>query len=528
MTWANDKFLLPGASWSFRPKQAEALWVIHKMNGLLAPIGVGFGKTLISYLAQAALGVDNAIIMMPPGSLPGYKTEVEKYIKSFNRGPGRTQVVPYSVLSQPTSSRLLEDIAPDAIICDEAHCLSDPTAARTSRFLAYMARHPDTLFVGMSGTLYRKSITDVAHLAALALRSGSPVPRPGSEDLNSWSRILDTKGWAEAHEYAWFESSFVRKVGVDPGTYGKVNRARSAAYRRLVSCPGVVTTEEASCTVSLTLNKVPIEPPASVLDKIAEVKATRTSPDGEDFYEEDSRLFGAMRNLACGFYYKFDWAAVGGRNEDWIIARRAWLRALTKELFQNKAMSYDSPKLVSAKVDSDLEADHDLVTSSFLHFARGEWNKVKHLPEPPRVTVWVDTYLIDYVKANYLGRPELVWYDSQAIGEGLSGAGFDVYGAGTDLTGPERSAAASIGAHGTGRNLQDWHKAVVVEPCMSGHIWEQLLGRLHRGGQERNVTFDLLIPGDLFNNSIDSAKADAKFIQSMSGGPQRLLTATWT
>jgi len=184
--------------------------------------------------------------------------------------------------------------------------------------------------------------------------------------------------------------------------------------------------------------------------------------------------------------------------------------------------------LVSDGIDRELATDPALAGSNYLHFVRSEWNKVKHLPEPPRKTVWVDTYLLDYVVANYKDRPEIVWYDSQAFGEGLASCGFPVYGAGTDLTGPERSLAASIGAHGSGRNLQDWAKAVVVESGMSGHIWEQLLGRLHRGGQERNVVFDILIPGDLFSSSIDSAKADAKFIQSMSGGPQRLLTAEWT
>lgn len=529
LEWANTTFLKPGATWSFRPAQADALYAMSREKGLLAPIGVGHGKTLISWLAPTALQVKSAVIMMPPRDTAPFGIETTRYESQFRRDLDiKIDIVPYSMLSQPESTDLLERLAPAAIICDEVHCLADYTSARTKRFLRYMEEHPETLFVGMSGTLYKKSITDVAHLAWLALKRGSPMPDPASEDLKAWSRVLDVKGMAEAHEYKWFEQTVTKRMKVSDEVSGTIKRARKAAYLRLASCPGVVTTESASCDMGLTIHKVEVAVPQHVQDLVAAVKTSKASPDGEDVYATDAHHIAAMRNITSGFWYKWDWNAIGGRNEDWIMRRSAWNRALNNELENHSGVGYDSPKLVGDRVDKELAADPGLANQKMLYFAREKWNEVSHLPEPPRLTVWVDKYLIDKILDLYKDGPYLFWYDSNAFQEELESRGIPCYGAGTSLTGPERRLAASINAHGQGRNLQDWKHAVVLEPSLGGSAWEQLLGRLHRGGQTRNVQYDLIVAGGMFEQSINNARADARFIEDMSGSPQRLLTSSWT
>lgn len=524
--WAEARYTKPDSTWRFRPAQEQALYVMAHYKGLLAPIGVGHGKTLISWLAPDALAVDRAIIMMPPRDVLPYNKEVARYTKEFRYAQGpNVHVVPYSVLSSVNSSALLDEHQPQAIICDEAHCLADPSSVRTRRFLRYMAEHPETLFVAMSGTLYSKSITDVAHLSGLALRGLSPMPRYG-EDLSLWARVLDVKGLAEHHEYKWFEANVVSPMGVSADVTGQIARARKAAYVRLTSSPGVVTTDAASCDMPLTLRNIPLNVPAHLQQLIDQVKASKESPDGEDIYVTDAHHIGAMRNIAAGFYYKWDWAAIGGRNEDWLMRRTAWTRELVKELEHNSKVDYDSPALVSARIDRELEVKPELAEKYMLYFARAKWNEVSHLPEPPRKTVWLDKYLVDRAMA-YAGQSVILWYDSQAIEEELLARGVPCYGGGTYLTGPERFLAASMNAHGQGRNLQDWQHAVVLEPSLGGKPWEQLLGRLHRGGQTRSVTYDLLVAGDLFQSSLANARKDARFIEDMSGSPQRLLSATW-
>lgn len=525
--WADALFKKPECKWDFRQAQHDALFAMNKARGLLAPIGVGHGKTLIVWLAPRALGVERAVIMMPPRDLEPFSRETLRYSEHFDNGTCHVTYVPYSMLSQPDASDLLERLGPQAIICDEVHCLADKDSVRTRRFLRYMNDHPTTLFVGLSGTLYRKSVTDVSHLAALALREKSPIPREG-EDLSAWSRILDVRGMAEAHEYAWFEGNVVRKTGVPDDVTGKIERARKAAYIRLASSEGVVTTETASCQQDLTLRKVVLPVPPGLQSKIDQIRATRASLDGEDVYATEAHLVGAMRNMASGFTYKYDWAAIGGRNEDWLMRRTAWLRELTHELRNNSRQGYDSPLLVSQEVDRRLSDDPGLSDKNMLYFTRAMWNEVSYLPEPPRITVWHDMFMVEEVLRRYKDLPVILWYDSQAVEEYLLSRNVPCYGAGTLLEGPERFLAASVQAHGQGRNLQDWRHSVVMEPGYGGGTWEQLLGRLHRQGQTRPVLYDIVVSGELYERSLDNARKDARFIQTMSGSPQRLLYCNWS
>lgn len=525
--WADKEFKRPDCLWEFRQAQHDALYAMSKAKGLLAPIGVGHGKTLIAWLASRALGVERSVIMLPPRDVEPFKKEVERYNKHFDPGPCVITYVPYSTLSQPNASGLLEALAPQAIICDEVHCLADKESVRTRRFLRYMNEHPDTLFVGMSGTLYKKSVTDVSHLAALALRDKSPMPRDG-EDLAAWSRILDVRGMAEAHEYAWFEGAVVNKMSVPGDVHGKIERSRKAAYIRLASSEGVVTTEAASCSQELTLHRVNLVVPAGLQEKIDQIRATRASLDGEDIYATEAHLVGAMRNMASGFSYKYDWAAIGGRNEDWLMRRTAWLRELSSELRNNSRQGYDSPFLVSQELDRRLLENPALQDKSMLFFSRAMWNEVSHLPEPPRITVWHDMFMVETVLRQYRDREVILWYDSQAVEEYLTSQGVTCHGAASSLEGPARFLAASVQAHGQGRNLQDWNHGVVMEPGLGGAVWEQLLGRMHRQGQKRAVTYDIVVAGELYDQSLSNARNDARFIQTMSGSPQRLLYCNWT
>jgi superfamily II DNA or RNA helicase len=108
--------------------------------------------------------------------------------------------------------------------------------------------------------------------------------------------------------------------------------------------------------------------------------------------------------------------------------------------------------------------------------------------------------------------------------QGLREAGFDVYGKGTDLHGPARTVAASYRVHGEGRNLQEWSHALVLEPPQSPQRWEQLLGRMHRPGQNAPyVQYDICT----HVQGMEQALEGARFLQEVQGQPQKLLEATW-
>lgn len=508
-----------------KPIQADALWVIHKERGLVAPIGVGGGKTLITYLAPLALGAKRVVIMLRKADVRGYEIETAKYARHFLDVDAEVTVVPYNMLSDPRASELLESLKPEAIVCDEAHNLANPSSARTVRFTRYLDAHPDTRLVLMSGTMFKTSIMDVAPLARYALGEGSPLPRHGIH-LDAWSHVLDPRGMASESEHLWFRR-VIDWAGVEEaGT--KIETARRAAHVRLASAPGVVFTATQSTDVPLTINKIRVPAPVDLAERIEEVKASRVSPDGENVITDDMHLVDTMRCMATGFYNRWAWEEIGGKDEEWLTRRAAWSRALNIERMGNSRPNYDSPKLIGDAVLARLFAEPELADRLSLYFARRQWFEVEDRPAPPVKSVWLDKYLIDWTLETYRDKPVILWYSSIAVGEELAARGVPTYGEGTWLEGPGRLVAASIQVHGTSRNLQAWSHAVVIEPPSGGTAWEQMLGRLHRAGQERPVTFDVLLPHRCVEQALVNAIENAKFIQAVQGTPQRLLSAAFT
>lgn len=379
----------------------------------------------------------------------------------------------------------------------------------------------------MSATLIRNSVADAAKLSEYTLGVRSPLPHAGHQ-LEVWQHVLDPRDAASADERAWFEERVVRRMGVDPNEYTKIEAARVAAGRRFVQSNGIVFTPAASTDVPLTINRIEVPLPESVDSLLRKVQTENVSPDGE-YLTTDMHISTCVRSVSCGFYNRWAWEKVpGGRDQDWLDRRGAWRRALAGELRNNAKTNYDSEKLVSDYVLAECVLTPELVDKTILHNSRWRWAQVEDRPEPPSVPVWVDTFLIDEVLRRYQNEKVIIWYSHQAIEQELTRRGVTCYGEGTFLEGPERLVGASIRVHGTGRNLQDWNKSVVLELPSDGLAWEQLLGRLHRQGQTRPVQFDVITCHPVMAKALTTAIENAKFIQSMQMTPQRLLTATWT
>lgn len=529
MAWADATFRSPSCKWTFRKHQAEALYVLHRHSGGLFPIGVGDGKTLVFFLAAGALGAERAIGMMPPRDVAPYLREIERYKDAGFIGWRPTEIVPYSTLSSMACSDLLDSRRPDAIIADEVHSLANPDAARTRRFLRYMEAHPDTRFVGMSGTLYSTSVADCAHLAGLALRDGSPLPRRGAH-LDAWMSVLDVGDEPSRTDLRWFRP-VVERFGdagdLDANGMSRTG-ARVAARNRFVSAPGVVSTDKLSCTLPLTLRVVTVAPPTVVEDAIAEARDTQVGPDGEYIDNPDAMAL-LVQDLATGFFHRWDWSSVpGGRNDDWLLRRRAWNSAVRAELEGARA-GYDSPGLVEQTVSEALAETPGLAETSQLHWVYSKYREMDHI-RPGRATDWISKYLLDWADTRRAeleadGQCAIFWYSSRCMGAELAARGWSVYGEGTDLEGPERMIAASWHVHGQARRLHEWNRGVVLELPGSGKTWEQLLGRMHRAGQERPVEYELVVNRHT-RGSLSRAREHADFIQSQTG-PQRLLHAVW-
>ena len=86
--------------------------------------------------------------------------------------------------------------------------------------------------------------------------------------------------------------------------------------------------------------------------------------------------------------------------------------------------------------------------------------------------------------------------------------------------------AASVRAHGTGKNLQQWDEALIMGFTSSGKTIEQLLARHHREGQKSDIVKFHFYAHSLENlNAFETCLGDADYIEATSGAEQRIRAA---
>ncbi len=531
--------------------QAWALDEISSVHGILGPIAVGDGKTLLDLLAAMALPDCKVAVLLIPPSLRAQMLTVDWdfYAQHWNL-PNRSDsrwftpglpmlhVVSYSELSSAKSSDLLEQIQPDLVIADEAHLLQNRTAARTKRFMRHFSRHPETRFLCWSGTLTTKSHLDYAPLAALALKDGSPAALhyPTQEE------------WAGALDPSLFPNGAGKLLQFcNPG-----EKLVDGYRRRLEDTAGVVSSPPTmNCSASLVIRERSISTPASISSALMQLYTTWQRPDGEELVSALD-VHRCAKEISAGLYNHWIWP----RKEPlevrqlWLARRKEWHKEMREKLKQSREF-LDSPLLCAKAAIRWYEgyvhvdeqgARHEISPRS----KNGPhptweaetwlpWKEVRETCEPQTEGVWIDKFLVedagDWARQNV----GIVWYEHDLFGRELARhGGFPYFGPGADASSAlllergGRSIVASIRAHGTGKNLQCFQAGLVANSPSDAAVWEQLIGRTHRQGQLADeVTVDLYRHTQPVIEALDRARMLAGYIAGTMGGPQKLLKATW-
>jgi hypothetical protein len=461
----------------------------------------------------------NAVYLVKPDLKRQLQREAEHfYGKHFNLPLDRITIVSYTELSSANTATILEKIDPDLIICDEAHCLRHKDSARTKRFMRFAKEHPNCRYVFLSGTMTTRSVRDYAHLIELALRKNSPLPR-GYYEINDWAGALDVKP-----EYE-MDPGVLRHFCVGNET------VREGYRRRLVETLGVVATEEGAIGTSLIIRKLTMMVPSDVCDMIEDVEK-KWELDGEEIVTA-VEMFRALKQLAMGFYYYWDWP--GDPDVEWLEARAEWNKEVRQRL-QGAGEGFDSPLLLARAAERRQLWDEDgrpkpKPEKMWESESWAAWSLVKDRKPPPTKPAWISDFAIcaAIAWAKTQEQPAIIWYSSVALGEKIATlGGYPLFGAATDASeSREPVIVASIPTQGTGKNLQHYSRNLVVELPPNGTTFEQLAGRTHRPGQTADeVVIEWFGHTAELENSMAKVLADAEYMEQTTGQRQKVLYAT--
>ncbi len=531
-------------------EQARSIAAFDMVGGLLAPVPVGRGKTLIAMsLAsrQFSKGVRKILILVPATNLSGFLKQapwirtktpanvplhvvagvMKNRLRVARSNTPGAYVLPYSMLSTEDTADLLEGIEPELIIADEVQNLKWMTSGRTKRIVKYMSKHPACAFAGMSGTITNKSIRDYWHLITWALGERSPLP------VSPWlagnlASVLDSEAmpsrrqmeeWAPLRRWArvWFPAK-----DFDMGVVG----LREAYQLRLTSAPGVVSSNS-DCMVDthLIVRNTPIpdhkqHPDWEKLDELMEqVEGMYISPTGDEIAHA-IHTHKWMRELTMGFYNKLVWPEpevlarrrnieVGDAAELLTLARshheakQDYSKELRRWFGGQHRDRLDTPRLVGQSM-AQHGAD-EVGKKLYGYWKHMKDQELEDMPVRDRIPVRVCDYKIVQAVEWARGRDGgILWYHHQEVGlwlmSYLEAAGIEAIHCPAGYPIIESSDAeaeefshklhvCSIGSHGTGKNLQHHTNQLCVEWPRGAHTVEQLLGRLHRTGQEAECLY---------------------------------------
>lgn len=507
-------------------EQAVALLELADTQGVFGALGVGKGKALLSVLAPVVLGAERPILFVPAQLRDQTMRQVLPKARAHWKTHPGLRVHGYSELSIASGKRMLLTYRSDLILLDEAHEVKSMDSARGKRVREYLKEEPLTRVVVLSGSVTKRSILDYWQLLLWSHKPDRcPVP-------NDWQQLKD---WSCA-----LDEGIPPEQVMAPGALmllcNEGETARAGYRRRLTETPGVVASGDNELACSIVIARHPVKVPNHISSMMAEMRRSWATPGGEEF-SEAIELWRHMRELACGFYYRWDPAAPS----DWLLARKAW-KTWARETIRNNRRSLDSELVLVNYLDRVASSEETRVSKDDFEGIKllTDWRTIKDTFDPNTVAVWESDFALTAASL-WLNtsvsdeHPEggIVWTSAVAFGERLAtesgyryfGAGMEASTAIADATGP---IIASISAHGQGKNLQRWSRNLVATPPSSGKTWEQLAGRTHRHGQMGDkVEFDVWTHAEELEAALRQARNDAAYIEATIGARQKLCFADW-
>jgi hypothetical protein len=546
----------PGGTMSLRPFQAACLAEFYDTGGLLAQGPVGCGKSLPALLYVLVLSLHPDPPQRPWLVVPAhmredtYRDAIEKYgrhwqlpnlrvgVSSIAPPQGALTIVTYNEISVAAGTARLQTGQPDAIFFDEAHCVKNTEASCTRTFHSYITKRRKAgervRVAAVSGTMAKRSLHDLWHIAYWCRPDMFPLPHhyPTLED---WALALDEKIGDRERVDPGALVLFAEDFGVKrEGLEDERSLARRGVQRRIFSTPGFLTSKAAEVDCSLSVIGIEVPPTPKIDAAFQQLRELNETPDGWPTSDALS-VWRHATELALGFYTY--WSP--RPPQEWIDARRAWAAAVREMLDPYHQLDLTSEHRVALALARTHGAKPDGMRSEQWHglwhpawLAYEQWRGVRPLFTPPKEppAEWIDESVLAHVAA-WKG-PGVVWSWHRQFAKRLSAVtGWPWYEAGgLNARGqhiidadPKLTVIASIGSNSSGRNLQFWSRSLVVFPPTTGGVWQQLLGRMHRSGQEADeVVYEVLLGCKEHVEGIEQARRDAAFHRTLLDSPAKL------
>lgn len=509
----SNAFRTPHGVETLFPTQALALLEIGQLGGLLGPMPVGSGKTLVTLLAPRMLGAKRPLLLLPASLLKKTEKEIPKYRKNWVL-PAHIKLVSYESLAMDSHAEFLNAYQPDLIMADEGHKLFNTGASCCKRLGRYMREHYSTPLVVLSGSLISRQIEDLGHLTNWSLKDRNPIPEHFGT-VQEWGRALNVN------------TNDARRLL--PGALARLRHPskpnqciREAFQDRLLQTPGVVTFRGKPLPTKLRIQSHLLEAPDLLADVWDTLRDDWETPDGWEMVD-GIEAWRHARELSVGCYYRWN----PRPPKEWNDARKEWGAACREILSTNRR-----------NLDTELQVKKAIHHYPHHITALARWKELRPTFEPNVEAVWESDHAVDWILDWAAQAPGIVWVSHKFLGHKLAERGLPYYANGglCTKTGqaiedapPTASICASVSSNGTGRNLQHWGRNLVVSGPPNGKQWEQLLGRTHRTGQKRaEVTVDVAIGCLEDLKGFWRAVEDAQFAESMLGQPQKLCNADLT
>lgn len=513
--------------------QARALTTIYDTGRLVGLMGAGSGKTLLTATIPTLVKHKRVLIITPAGLKEKTFDDWHDLQKHWQMHPlydhtdriagmpeTTIRIISYESFQTTNYASYLEEYEPTLIMADEGHALSRTKAGRTKRLFRYLRtmRNNKTpvCFVPLSGTFFRKSIRDASSILAMAMGEYSPLPIDYNS-LNSWAQAIDEGVRRDQRS----EPGPLLRWSDNPQDPSDIDAIRRGVHRRISETAGIVASTEVSSQIPLILRQRSISVPRGVRDAMYELRTKNVLPTGE-LSAAGVTTWNHAREIGAGFSYRWDPPAP----EPWREARSAWLRFVNEAL---RSPKLDTPLQVWNLVEQGKYGDVPEFKA---------WADIKDSFRPKTVPTWISDFLVKDAENWALETKGIVWVGHTAAY--TEGGGEDAesdlgqcftkipfFGAGDEgIKSYKGPCAASIRAHGTGKNLVQWDKALIMTMPSSGKTLEQLLARLHRERQEADlVTFYFYAHSRELVQALLTAMADSRYVEALAGQKQRVLSA---